>query len=110
MENDDLMVFRVDTPAGTAYADFTMEDEPVKWGGDDLAIRFIRSTLDVAGFTGRDGYSLEMGSIDRDSFYDFCSRPEFGLVITPPFVYLEYLHSHSSSPKNMGEEEWLCFY
>lgn len=91
MENDDLMVFRVDTPVGTAYADFTMEDEPVKWGGDDLAIRFIRSTLDVAGFTGRDGYSLEMDSIDRDSFYDFCSRPEFGLVITPPFVYLEYL-------------------
>lgn len=89
--NEDDMIFTVVTPAGKAYADFTMEDEPVKWSGDPLALRIVAAAFDVIGFTGSDGYSLSMNALDPDEFYNFCNSAENGMIIIPPFSYLEYL-------------------
>ena len=89
--NEDNMIFTVATPAGKAYADFTIADEPVKWSGDPLALRFIAAVFDVTGFTGYDGHSLSMNALDPEEFYNFCNSAENGMIIIPPFSYLEYL-------------------
>lgn len=102
--------YRVLTPHGGFEAQWDEDDEiPVVYVGDEDAIAFFKSVLDLNPISARGGALVQFAALQPDDMA-FCQRPEYGITVIEPLDDLLDDDAASGDDSDTSDTEMSTIY